>query len=123
MRKRELKDFEDRQLKGEVNSVDFESILQIAVLCVSKSSKGRPTIEVVVEEMEKVLKNTLSDKVCKKYTYNIVKHTLEKFILTCLSVLESRGAKCITCIKEITFSWSCHSCLKLNIKISEILNA
>ncbi|KAK6777942.1 hypothetical protein RDI58_024660 [Solanum bulbocastanum] len=32
------------------------------VLCVAKSSKGRPTIEVVVEEMEKVLKNTLSDK-------------------------------------------------------------
>ncbi|KAH0695169.1 hypothetical protein KY285_022266 [Solanum tuberosum] len=62
MGKRELKDFEDPQLKGEVNSVDFESILQIAVLCVAKSSKGRPTIEVVVEEMEKVLKNTLSDK-------------------------------------------------------------
>ncbi|KAG5581356.1 hypothetical protein H5410_051983 [Solanum commersonii] len=62
MGKRELKDFDDPQLKGEVNSVDFESILQIAVLCVAKSSKGRPTIEVVVEEMEKVLKNTLSDK-------------------------------------------------------------
>ncbi|KAK4724280.1 hypothetical protein R3W88_027059 [Solanum pinnatisectum] len=82
MGKRELKDFEDPQLKGEVNSVDFESILQIAVFCVAKSSKGRPTIEVVVEEMEKVLKNTLSDKVCKRHTYNIVKHTLEKFIPT-----------------------------------------
>uniref|UniRef100_A0A3Q7G4J2 non-specific serine/threonine protein kinase n=1 Tax=Solanum lycopersicum TaxID=4081 RepID=A0A3Q7G4J2_SOLLC len=61
MGKRGLKDFEDPRLKGEVNSVDFESILQIAVLCVAKSSKGRPTIDVVVEEMEKVLKNTLSE--------------------------------------------------------------
>lgn len=75
MGKRGLKDFEDPRLKGEVNSVDFESILQIAVLCVAKSSKGRPTIDVVVEEMEKVLKNTLSDNVCKKHIYNILKHT------------------------------------------------
>ncbi|CAN4115244.1 unnamed protein product [Withania somnifera] len=60
--KRGLKDFEDPRLKGEVNSVDFESILQIAVLCVAKSSKGRPTIDVVFEEMDKVWKNTLSDK-------------------------------------------------------------
>ncbi|KAK4366453.1 hypothetical protein RND71_014333 [Anisodus tanguticus] len=62
MRKRPLKDLDDPQLKGEVNSVDFESILQIAVLCVAKSSKGRPTIDVVFEEMDKVWKNTLSDK-------------------------------------------------------------
>ncbi|XP_009597938.1 probable receptor-like protein kinase At1g11050 isoform X2 [Nicotiana tomentosiformis] len=62
MAKRPLKDFEDPRLKGQLNSVDFESILQIAVLCVAKSSKGRPTIEVVFEEMDKVWKNTLSDK-------------------------------------------------------------
>ncbi|KAJ8558464.1 hypothetical protein K7X08_005230 [Anisodus acutangulus] len=62
MRKRPLKDLDDPQLKGEVNSVDFESILQIVVLCVAKSSKGRPTIDVVFEEMDKVWKNTLSDK-------------------------------------------------------------
>ncbi|PHT31983.1 hypothetical protein CQW23_28320 [Capsicum baccatum] len=62
MGKRGLKDFEDPRLKGEVNSVDFESILQIAVLCVAKSSKGRPTIDVVFEEIDKVWKNTSSDK-------------------------------------------------------------
>ncbi|KAK4356728.1 hypothetical protein RND71_025699 [Anisodus tanguticus] len=62
MRKRPLQDLEDPRLKGEVNSVDFESILQIAVLCVAKSSKGRPTIDIVFEEMDKVWKNTLSDK-------------------------------------------------------------
>ncbi|XP_059308167.1 putative serine/threonine-protein kinase [Lycium ferocissimum] len=62
MHKRPLKDFEDPRLKDEINSEDFESILQIAVLCVAKSSKGRPTIDVVFEEMDKVLKNTLSNK-------------------------------------------------------------
>ncbi|XP_047257822.1 putative wall-associated receptor kinase-like 16 isoform X2 [Capsicum annuum] len=62
MGKRGLKDLEDPRLKGEVNSVDFESILQIAVLCVAKSSKGRPTIDVVFEEIDKVWKNTSSDK-------------------------------------------------------------
>lgn len=65
MGKRPLKDFEDPRLKGQLNSVDFESILQIAVLCVAKSSKGRPTIEVVFEEMDKVWKNTSSDEVIK----------------------------------------------------------
>lgn len=65
MAKRPLKDFEDPRLKGQLNSVDFESILQIAVLCVAKSSKGRPTIEVVFEEMDKVWKNTSSDEVIK----------------------------------------------------------
>lgn len=63
MGKRPLKDFEDPRLRGRLNSVDFESILQIAVLCVARSSKGRPTIDVVFEEMEKVYKNTLADKV------------------------------------------------------------
>lgn len=71
--KRGLKDFEDPRLKGEVNSVDFESILKIAVLCVAKSSKGRPTIDVVFEEMDKVSKNTLSNKVCLKAHVQYIK--------------------------------------------------
>ncbi|XP_048324711.2 probable receptor-like protein kinase At2g42960 [Ziziphus jujuba] len=61
MGKRPLSDFEDPRLHGEVNRADFESILQIAVLCVAKSSKGRPTIDVVFDEMEKAWKNTLVD--------------------------------------------------------------
>ncbi|XP_050224712.1 probable leucine-rich repeat receptor-like protein kinase At5g49770 [Mercurialis annua] len=58
MRKRPVTDFEDPRLKGQVNRADFEAILQIAVLCVAKSSKGRPTMDVVFEEMEKACKNT-----------------------------------------------------------------
>lgn len=61
--KRPLSDFEDPHLRGDVNKVDFETILQIAVLCVAKSSKGRPTIDVVFDEMEKAWKNTIADKV------------------------------------------------------------
>jgi hypothetical protein len=38
-------------------------ILQIAVLCVAKSSKGRPTIDDVFEEIEKAWKNTLAEMV------------------------------------------------------------
>ncbi|KVI07924.1 Concanavalin A-like lectin/glucanase, subgroup, partial [Cynara cardunculus var. scolymus] len=46
MGRRPLTDIEDPKLNGNLNTVDFESILQIAVLCVAKSSKGRPTIDV-----------------------------------------------------------------------------
>ncbi|KAJ6883980.1 hypothetical protein NC652_031065 [Populus alba x Populus x berolinensis] len=59
--KRSLTDFEDPGLNREVNSVDFEAILQIAVLCVAKSSKGRPTIDDVFEEIEKAWKNTQAE--------------------------------------------------------------
>lgn len=52
---RPFSDFEDPRLNGHLNKKDFESILQIAVLCVAKSSKGRPTIDVVFDEMEKGL--------------------------------------------------------------------
>ncbi|KAM5561806.1 cysteine-rich receptor-like protein kinase 3 [Rosa sericea] len=61
MNKRPPEDLEDPRLNGNVNKVDFESILQIAVLCVAKSSKGRPTIDVVFEEMEKAWKNTAAE--------------------------------------------------------------
>ncbi|XP_027349569.1 probable receptor-like protein kinase At3g17420 [Abrus precatorius] len=56
--KRPLSDFEDPRLNGKVDKADFEAILQIAVLCVAKSSKGRPTIEVVFEELNKVCRET-----------------------------------------------------------------
>lgn len=62
MGKRPLKDIEDPRLQGNLNSVDFESILQIAVLCVAKSSDGRPSIDIVFEELDKAWKNTLADK-------------------------------------------------------------
>ncbi|KAF8388470.1 hypothetical protein HHK36_027142 [Tetracentron sinense] len=65
MRKRPLKDFEDPRLLGNLNLVDFDSILQVAVLCVAKSSKGRPTIDVVFEEMEKAWKNTSANMKAK----------------------------------------------------------
>ncbi|XP_051119883.1 probable serine/threonine-protein kinase PBL28 [Andrographis paniculata] len=58
MGKRPLTDFQDPKMKGNVVSVDFESILQIAVLCVASSSTGRPTIDLVYEELEKAWKNT-----------------------------------------------------------------
>lgn len=61
MGKRPLTDFEDPRLNGNLNTVDFDSILQIAVLCVAKSSKGRPTIDVVYGEMEKAWKNTAAE--------------------------------------------------------------
>ncbi|XP_068495804.1 probable receptor-like protein kinase At5g18500 isoform X2 [Phaseolus vulgaris] len=65
MGKRPLSDFEDPRLKGKVDKADFEAILQIAVLCVAKSSKGRPTIEVVFEELDKVCMDT-ETKMTKK---------------------------------------------------------
>ncbi|KAG5056237.1 hypothetical protein AAZX31_03G232600 [Glycine max] len=58
MGKRPLSDFEDPRLNGKVDKTDFEAILQIAVLCVAKSSKGRPTIELVFEELDKVCRDT-----------------------------------------------------------------
>ncbi|KAJ0549682.1 putative protein kinase RLK-Pelle-URK-2 family [Helianthus annuus] len=63
MGRRPLTDIEDPRLKGNLNTVDFESILQVAVLCVAKSSKGRPTIDVVFGEMDKAWQNTLADMV------------------------------------------------------------
>ncbi|KAG9446036.1 hypothetical protein H6P81_012164 [Aristolochia fimbriata] len=56
--KRPPSDFEDPRLNGKFVLEDFESILKVAVLCVSKSSKGRPPIEEVFEEMDKAWKNT-----------------------------------------------------------------
>ena len=63
MGKRPSKDLEDPSLKGNLNREDFESILQIAVLCVAKSSAGRPTIDIVFDEMERGWKNTLAEMV------------------------------------------------------------
>ncbi|KAJ7973588.1 Tyrosine kinase family protein [Quillaja saponaria] len=65
MGKRPLTDFEDPRLNGKVNKTDFNSILKIAVLCVAKSSKGRPTIDVVLEEMDKAWNNSVKDKEAK----------------------------------------------------------
>ena len=60
---RPLEDFEDPRLKGKVNKADFKSILSIAVLSVAKSSKDRPSIEMVVNELDKAWRNTTEYKV------------------------------------------------------------
>ncbi|AES82726.1 putative protein kinase RLK-Pelle-URK-2 family [Medicago truncatula] len=62
MGKRPLSDFVDSRLKGQVDKEDFGSILQIAVLCVAKSSTGRPPIEVVFDELDKVYRDLDSRK-------------------------------------------------------------
>ncbi|WOH07945.1 hypothetical protein DCAR_0727380 [Daucus carota subsp. sativus] len=62
MGKRPLSEIKDPRLQGNLNSVDYESILQVAVLCVARSSKGRPTIDVVFDEMDKAWKNTIAEK-------------------------------------------------------------
>ena len=63
MKKRPPEDLEDPRMNGNVNKADFESILEVAVVCVAKSSIGRPTIDLVFEEMDKAWKNTLADMV------------------------------------------------------------
>lgn len=59
--KRPLMDFVDPRLQGDLNMTDFESILQLAVLCVARSSDGRPSIDIVFEELDKAWNNTLAD--------------------------------------------------------------
>ncbi|GKU87299.1 hypothetical protein SLEP1_g1722 [Rubroshorea leprosula] len=61
--KRPFTDFVDSRMKGSVNNADFNSILQVAVLCVAKLSKGRPPIEEVFDVMEKAWKNTVVEMV------------------------------------------------------------
>ncbi|KAK1556055.1 hypothetical protein Q3G72_035142 [Acer saccharum] len=68
MGKRPSTDFEDLRLNGNIIRQDFESILQIAVLCVAKSSKGRPTVDIVFDEIEKAWKNTKAEMDAKKET-------------------------------------------------------
>lgn len=63
MGNRPLTDFEDPRLHGNLNRTDFETILHLAVLCVAKSSRGRPPISVVYDEIDKAWKNTKVDMV------------------------------------------------------------
>ncbi|CAL5342994.1 unnamed protein product [Camellia sinensis] len=58
-----ISDFEDPRLNGNVNRVDFESILQIGVLCVAKSSKGRPFIKEVLDELDEACQSSCSSHV------------------------------------------------------------
>lgn len=58
LRRRPVTDFEDPRLNGNLNRQDFLSILEVAVLCVARSSKDRPSIDVVAEELEKAFRNT-----------------------------------------------------------------
>ncbi|XP_073019038.1 wall-associated receptor kinase-like 21 [Primulina eburnea] len=61
MMRRPLTDFQDPRMYVDVNTIDFESILQIAVLCVASSGSGRPTISVVCDELDKAYKNTIAE--------------------------------------------------------------
>lgn len=61
---RPLSDFKDTRVE-EINDVDFESILQIAVLCTANSSAGRPTIDLIFDEMERVWRNTQAEMVSR----------------------------------------------------------
>ncbi|KAG6647390.1 hypothetical protein CIPAW_07G075800, partial [Carya illinoinensis] len=58
---RPVSDFEDPTPKRNFNRVDFQSILQVAVLRVSKTSIGRPNIG-VFEEVDRIWKNTVDYK-------------------------------------------------------------
>ncbi|CAI9759265.1 unnamed protein product [Fraxinus pennsylvanica] len=66
MGRRPLTDFQDPRLKGSVNTLHFEYILKIAVLCVASSSRGRPTIDLVFEELDKVWRNTEAEMKTKE---------------------------------------------------------
>ncbi|CAL9081846.1 unnamed protein product, partial [Musa textilis] len=61
--KRPLEDFVDPRLEGELNLEVFKSILNIAVLCVASSSKGRPTINDLVGEIERAYENISTNMV------------------------------------------------------------
>lgn len=76
MGNRPIQDFEDPKLKGKLNKSDFKSILDIAVLCVAKSSRDRPNIDVVFAEMDKAWKNTSAYKVCLLKSYELNRHPL-----------------------------------------------
>ncbi|KAG7970264.1 hypothetical protein I3843_07G073900 [Carya illinoinensis] len=62
---RPVSDFEDPTPKRNFNRVDFQSILQVAVLRVSKTSIGRPNIG-VFEEVDRIWKNTVDYKKAKQ---------------------------------------------------------
>lgn len=72
MGKRPLTDFQDPKMKGKIISVDFESILQIAVLCVASSSSGRPTIDLVYQELDKAWKSTQIETVSSTFTFEFM---------------------------------------------------
>ncbi|XP_057779614.1 wall-associated receptor kinase-like 9 [Salvia miltiorrhiza] len=54
---RPLWEFQDPRME-DVNTLDMESILQIAVLCTATSSRGRPTIDLVFDEIDRAWRNT-----------------------------------------------------------------
>ncbi|KZV24294.1 putative receptor-like protein kinase [Dorcoceras hygrometricum] len=66
MLRRPLTDFQDPHMCGDIVTTDFESILQIAVLCVASSGSGRPTIGVVCDELDKAYKNTMVEMAARR---------------------------------------------------------
>ncbi|RWR79932.1 putative receptor-like protein kinase [Cinnamomum micranthum f. kanehirae] len=58
-----LSHFGDPRLNGNLNDADFYSILNVAVLCIADSSKWRPTMHLIFEELDKVWQNTVKNVV------------------------------------------------------------
>lgn len=56
---RELQGIKDARLNiGQDDARDMESILRVAVLCVSEAQEGRPTMEVVFDVVDEVWRKT-----------------------------------------------------------------
>lgn len=69
MNKRPQSDFEDPKLNGNLNAEDFRTILVLAVLCAARSSRGRPSMDEVFKEIDRVWKNRYAHKVS---TYSVL---------------------------------------------------
>lgn len=61
MMRQPLTDFQDPRMNIDVITVDYESILPIAMLCVASSGSSCPTISVVCDELYKAYKNTMAE--------------------------------------------------------------
>ncbi|MQL81234.1 hypothetical protein Taro_013701 [Colocasia esculenta] len=80
-RKRPLEDFVDHRLEKDVNLADFNSILQIADLCVASSSQGRPSSEDLFYELDRIWTNTLANMPPRERSARKSFSTLEAFEL------------------------------------------
>ncbi|XP_012834525.1 PREDICTED: uncharacterized protein LOC105955356 [Erythranthe guttata] len=96
--KRPLTDFVDPRMKGNVNYVDFESILQIAVLCAANSSKGRPTIDLVFDELERAWNNTsmAADQMIARKGDEVVSSTPSGS----LELMQPKEMSCFPCFQK-----------------------
>ncbi|KAK1319581.1 G-type lectin S-receptor-like serine/threonine-protein kinase [Acorus calamus] len=95
MGRRPHTEFVDLRLNGMLNEDDFKSILNVAVLCVASSSKGRPTMQQVLEELDRVWKNALDIMVelfmPSFFVYSCIEHSVTTMAYVCvMSAAESQ---------------------------------